>query len=231
MATEERLRDELNWAASSVGTDTPAALVRVLATARRRQRVRRAALVVAAVALVVVGAFGITHADLVSLGQPPPPANSPHDLSQPTDMHAEARTRLTGEWQTAAIPAAQVRSVLTAAGIGSAVVDRTIGDSRRWFVQMTFNQNEGTAELVVQTSDPTRPGTSLRISDTYLYRLLPGNRLLIAPKHPGSRWVFTYRLDGDALRLELVRAASSPLDDRTLARFVAWTFAPLTLVH
>jgi hypothetical protein len=96
---------------------------------------------------------------------------------------------------------------------------------------MTFSQHEGTAALVVQTSDPTNPGSSLRTSDLYLYRLLPGHRLLVTSTDPGTRWVFSYRLDGDRLTVSFLRAVPTPPDDNTTAQLLAWTYAPLTLIH
>ncbi len=234
MATDERLRDELNRAADSVRTDTPAALARVIGTARRRQRARRVSLAIAAVALVVVGAVGIAHGDLVSLGRSPAPANRPshvNGLSRPSDVHAGARTVLTGEWQTRSIPSTDLRHALMKAGLGPALVDGTVGQARQWFVQMTFSQGEGSAVVVVQTSDPTNPGVSLTTSEPYPYRLLPGGRLLVTPPHPSTRWIFAYRLEGDSLGLRLLRAPSAPLGGPTTATLVSWTFAPLTLVH
>ncbi len=234
MATEERLRDELNRAVDSVHPDAPTALIRVVAKARRRQRARHVALAMTAVVVVAVGALGISHVDLANLGQSPPPSDAPqrpHHLSEPSDIHAGARTVLTGEWQTDAVQARQVRGVLTRAGISSTLADDTLGAARQWLVQMTFSQHEGTAALVVQTSDPTDPGVSLTTSDQYLYRLLPGNRLLVTPSHPDTRWVFSYRLVNDSLRLHLLHAAPGPLAGRTTAQLAAWTFAPLRLVH
>jgi hypothetical protein len=234
MATEERLREELDRVAGSIRTDTSAALTRVVATARRRQRVRRASLAIAAAAVIVVGAIGIARGDLVSLGQAPGPAgrpSAPHVLSQPSDLHASARTVLTGEWQTESAPSSDLRRALTTAGLGSDIVDRAVGQSRRWFVQLTFSQGQGSPVVVVQTSDPTNPGVSLTTSEKYPYRLLAGNRLLVTRSHPGTRWVFSYRLEGDSLELRLLRAESGALDEQTEATLVSWTYAPLTLVH
>lgn len=233
MASEQRLRDELNRATESVLIDTSAALARVVATAGRRQRARHAMLAVAAAVLVVVGAVGVSHLEQEHLGKSPGPANRSTGLGPLVrgDQHAASRTVLTGEWQSDAAPAQQVRAAMTASGVSPALVNRTVGKSRRWFVQMTFGQDQTIASLVVQTSDPTSPGTSLETSDIYLYRLLPGHRLIVTPRHPGGRWVFSYRIAGDTLHLQLIRSTPSPSADRTTALFVAWTFAPLTLVH
>lgn len=234
MAPEQRLRDELNRATESVRTDTAAALERVVATARRRQRVRHAMLAVAAAVLVVVGAVGVSHLDQVHLGRSPGPANhssGPGPLA-PGDLHADARTVLTGEWQSAPVSAQRVRSALSAAGISRAVTNRTIGEANRWLVQLTFSQANTTSTLVVQTSDHSRPGTSLRTSEGYVYRLLPDHRLLVTSTHPGTRWVFSYRKVNDTLSLHvLLSAVSSPPDERSSALLIAWTVTAFTLVH
>ncbi len=234
MASEQRLRDELTRAAESVQTDSDAALVRVVGMARRRQRIRRVTLAAVAAVVIVVGALGATHLDVYNLGRSPHPATHstfPHGVNAPPNIHERARNALTGEWQSAVYSTRRVRAAITASGLRSVAADRALGASVEWRVQMRFSNTSGNAALVVETSDPSNPGVSLKISEQYLYRLLPGGKLLLTSTHPGTRWMFSYQKHGDRLLLNFLSSSPQPVDDTTKARFVSWTFAPLTLVH
>ncbi len=233
MASEQQLRDELTRAAAGVEPDVDAALVHVIGTARRRHRTRVTALAVAIV-ILIVGAVGFAQLGHDLLGREPSPAThstGPNGLQAPPDLHAGGRNALTGQWLSSSYPRARVRAAITDAGLSSADADHTLGSGQQWRVQMTFGQNDGNAALVVETSDPGNPGASLTISDKYLYTLLPSNRLLLTTTHGETRWVLSYQLHGDTLLVHLPRSTADRLDDRTAAQLIAWTFAPLTLVH
>lgn len=233
MASEQRLRDELTRAAASVETDVAAALNRVIGTARRRHRTRVTALA-AAIVIAVVGAVSFSRLGSDILGREPSPAShstAPNGLPGAPDLHAQGRNALTGQWQSSSYSRARVRAAITASGLSSTDADHTLGTAHRWFVQMTFSQDVGYAALVVETSDPGNPGASLTISEKYQYTLLPSNRLLVTTTHRDIRWVLSYHLHGDTLVLDVPSSTADRLDPRVAARLVAWTFAPLTLVH
>jgi hypothetical protein len=234
MSFEELLRDELSRSAESVSTDTGAAFDHVIETARSRQRSRRVTLAVGVVAVVVAGVLGITHTDLPSQRHSPGPATRTTRPTQPAGPgsggHAYTRTRIFGEWQTRIFPTRQVRAAMTSAGVSEQDADSVLAGARTWRVQANFSEGVGGPVVVFTTWDPRHAATSLRISDEYPYTTDPRSHLVLTPVSSSSRWVFSYRISGDRLHLQLL-SATPRLTGHAKALVIAWTTTPFTLVH
>ncbi len=234
MALEQRLHDELNAAADTFRPDTEGALVQVVQTNRRRQRVRRGAMALGAAGLVFVAVVGLTQSELTGLhGAPGPTAHStapPPGPGPGSDDHAYHRDPIYGEWQTGSLASEGVQSAITSAGVDENVARQELRDTSRWRVQVNFQQGIGGAVAVFDTWDPTDPAATLDIGDEFPYTSLPGHRLRLSPRSTGDSWVFSYRITGDRLQLHLVRA-SPALAARDAAMVTAWTSAPFILVH
>jgi hypothetical protein len=229
MSLDDQLREDLRASARAVPNDMDTALSSVRRCAARQRRTRR--VIAGAVTAVLVAVIGValSRGVLPSLGETPRPAGTAPMTGQSastTRPTAGVDSTLTGEWQSAALPAEHFTAAIRAAGLDRTTASHVLAGAHTWLVQLTF----GTS-LTVETWDPADPSGSLRLSPQYGYRVLPGHRLVVTALASPARWSFSYRLSGDRLLLHYLRATAGSGPGLDTARFVAWAAEPLTLVH
>lgn len=229
MGFDSRLRDDLQDKARSLPNDIDTALSAVRRQAARRQRSR---LVIAGtVVFVLLAVVGVSASKglIRSTDEPPQPSGPSTTTHQsvPTGrVQAGGGDPLTGEWQSAPLPAQRFRAAISAAGIGPTTATQVISGTRTWVVQLTFDTT-----LTVETWDPADPSASLRLSTHYAVRLLPRHRLVFTAFDASRRWYFSYQLSGNRLLLRYIAAWPESSDGLETARFAAWAAAPTTRVH
>ncbi len=235
MALEQRLRDELSRSADSIRSETDLVLAQVILVARRRQRARRGGTAFLIAAVMMAGVVGISRLDVDNLGRRPAPATRSSGLTQwvgsNLDGHAALRNAVTGVWQSSSRPSRQVRVAIKAAGFTDADANRALGNAAQWQAQIFFSFHGNGPVVITKTWDPSNPGVSLRIDDPIPYKLLPRDRLLLSPVASPTELMFSYRIVGDRLTLHYQGASPHPLRNGAAARIIAWTSAPLTMVH
>jgi hypothetical protein len=229
VSLDDQLREDLRASALAVPNDMDTALSSVRRRAARQQRTRRVIAGAVTAVLVAVVAVALSTGVVPSLGETPQPAGTAPMTNQSRSTAgppAGVDSTLTGEWQSATLPAEHFSAAIRAAGLGRTTASHVLAGAHTWVVQLTF----GTS-LTVETWDPADPSDSLRLSPQYGYRVMSGHRLVVTALASPARWSFSYRLSGDRLLLHYLRATAGSGSELETARFVAWAAQPLTLVH